>query len=68
MDPDHPILPDARLYEVIALYWDRSGEEPFLELTLRHTEVRRSGGYAFVHRQIFTSARRSPRSIRVRDL
>ncbi len=39
MDPDHPILPDARRYEVIALHWDRSVEEPYLELTLRHTDA-----------------------------
>lgn len=39
MDPDHPILPDARRYEVIALHWDRSVEDSYLELTLRHTQT-----------------------------
>jgi hypothetical protein len=39
MDPDHPILRDVRLHEVVGLCWDRTAEEPFLDLTLRHTQT-----------------------------
>lgn len=39
MDPDHPVLPDARRYRIVALRWDARGGETYLDLSLRHTET-----------------------------
>ncbi len=39
MDPEHPILPDSRRHRIVALRWDVAGPEPFLDLTLRHTQT-----------------------------
>src|SRR5688572_868578 len=44
-DPDHTILPEAWRYEIVALRLERApvdGGEPFLDLTLRLGDTRRT--------------------------
>ena len=37
-DPDLPILPEACKYEVVEFHWSCIGEEPYVDLVLRHAE------------------------------
>ncbi len=37
-DPDHPILPEAWKHEVVEFHWSCTGDEPFVDLVLRHAE------------------------------
>ena len=37
-DPEHPILPEAWKHEVIEFHWNRSEDEPYVDLVLRHAE------------------------------